>query len=164
MQGLGALQTSEMFDALPRWQKFAYNLDLSQLDELAIEPVEESPDGAIYVVKTPEDLPGDFVVVDMSNVDVDTPHFHTDGEIEIHLPLTGYAEMSLGRTAVDFLTPGIIKPVAPMTPHFIIPSSEYVTGILSLPNYNPDRQVEVGLAAPPQDFNADLYSRLKALP
>jgi mannose-6-phosphate isomerase-like protein (cupin superfamily) len=112
----------------------------------------------VYALETPEGLEGDFTVVDMSGVNVDTPHYHTDGEREGHIPLLGSAVMSVGQEVID-MQPSMSVLVDPGTPHFIAPHPEdgYVVGVVSVPGYDPERQIPVDLENPPAGFNEDLY-------
>ncbi len=157
-KGLETFYRTEMYDAFIEWKKFAAAIDLSKLLVLAINPPEETEDGDIYELETPTDLLGDFVVVDMKKVRVDTPHSHTNGEVEVHIPLAGSARMSLGDMLVLDLMRDKDVPVAPEKPHFVMPDDQYIAGVLSLPNYNPDNQIPVDLTRRyTENFNLQLY-------
>lgn len=141
-------------ELIGQWQEFLAEADLKTLMENASE-VEITDDGDIHVINTPEGLSGDFAIVDMSKVKVDTPHFHKD-ETEIHFALQGDAVMSVG-TEIDHLQVGNVRAISAEIPHFLIPGDEYIVGVLSVPGYNPDNQIVVDPADAPDDFNADLY-------
>lgn len=156
--GLETLDDSgELARAIEAWRKLLSD-DAASLALLkTVEAPEATPDGIIYPIATPEGLVGDFAFVDMSGVTVDTPHSHVEGEVEVHFPLLGSAVMSVGDTVVE-LQPGDTQVVSPDTPHFILPADEYVVGVLSFPGYDPEHQLPVDLANPPQQFNAGLYT------
>ena len=148
----------ELLHTVAAWQEFLAEADMQALLDTAVE-TEQTDDGDIYVVVPPAEktgLVGDFAIVDMRKVKVDTPHLHTGGEVEVHFPLQGTAEMSLRETVVG-LARGDAQIIQPETPHFIIPDADYIVGVLSVPGYNPENQLPIDTANPPEGFNVDLY-------
>lgn len=151
----------EVERAVSIWEKFLSEADLKNLLDNAKEP-ESTDDGIIYEVETPPELVGDFAIVDMRGVKVDTPHSHQDHdngdeETEIHFALEGSAKMSIGSEEVIELQAGDTYIVNPRTSHFVMPELDYVVGVLSLPGYDPEKQIPIDTTDPPTDFNSDLY-------
>lgn len=147
-------QRSEAEQLMAAWNSYVTSLDFHAVMDTTQPAVTE--DGKIYELPSPAELPGDFAVVDMSGITVDTPHFHTNGEIEVHLPLEGSAIMSVGDQVID-LQVGDGQLVTPDTPHFVMPSEHYIVAVLSLPGYDPENQIPVDPANPPTGFNTELY-------
>ncbi len=150
----------EIEKTVSAWKSFLSETDLRALMDTAKDP-EATDDGVIYEVETPSELSGDFAVVDMKGVKVDTPHLHQDHdngdeETEVHFAMEGSAMMSVGDGLIE-LQSGDVYVVSPRTAHFIIPNGNFVDGVLSLPGYDPDKQISIDLQNPPDEFNADLY-------
>jgi len=142
--------------AVVAWEKYLKGVDLRDLINSAVES-DATEDGLIHVIPTPDGLTGDFAVVDMSNVKIDTPHLHID-EHEAHVPLDGYAQMRVGRHTTTLTPGGDSVLIRPRTSHYTVPqNSRYKVGVISLPSFNPDNQQLIDLANPPQDFNSGFY-------
>ncbi len=146
------------------WRSVAKDI-LGRLGELTPDV---TPDGKIYVVQTPDELEGDFALVDMSEVTIDTPHYHTGGEVEVHFPVRGSTLLSVGRNTLVNLVYGTRSSytVAPETPHFVVPhpGTAYMAGVLSLPKYNEDNLITIdpNSSNPHPDFNQGFYWSVKS--
>src|SRR4051812_2323291 len=106
------------------WGEFLSSTDLVALLDTPAKP-EHTPDGVIYETVAHPELPGDFAMVDMSGLKMDTPHLHANEETEAHFALLGTARMVVGDRIYE-LKAGDSVIVRPGTPHYIMPGSEYV--------------------------------------
>jgi mannose-6-phosphate isomerase-like protein (cupin superfamily) len=150
----------EVENAVLAWKKFLLEADLQALLDTAKEP-EETDDGTIYEVETPEDLPGDFAIVDMRKVDVDTPHYHDNGEVEVHLSLAGTARMCIEEDELA-LGPGSVVIVESGMPHCVKPDDEYIVGVLSLPGYTEENQIPIDVNQNPESYVSQFYLAAQA--
>ncbi len=156
----GANLESATRRAIDGWQQFLGGKALS--DVIGEQEGEQTPDGVVYEVAS-NGLDGDFAVVDMSDVVVDTPHFHKR-EVEVHMPVQGSAVISVGSKDPRRVEVGDTLAIPAGVPHFVVPGEGYVAGVLSIPGYNPDGQINVDPADPDSGINTGLYSAALSRP
>jgi mannose-6-phosphate isomerase-like protein (cupin superfamily) len=121
----------------------------------------------IYQIPKPFDRPNEsFSIADMRDLRMEqvSPHYHDNGEIEIHFVVEGHGLVIVGGEEIQ-LKKGDVVVVPSHTAHYTIPDG-LVLGVVNTPPF--DSHNNVGLAElteskPEVGFDYDQFKRLTAV-
>lgn len=151
-----AIAVSEkMQTTIDSWRDIVAGIDDWQKVVEGLQPDPEAVDsGDVYDL--PDFVPNNtesFAIVDLSRIaqkgGVDEPHYHkrieeSEGEVEVHIPISGRATMVVGQEAYEIGEDGLDHLVIPPeVAHFIIPGEGFVDGVVSIPSFDPENYVVV---------------------
>ena len=133
------------------WKDIVLSIDDWKAAVAAVTP-EDSPSGVVYDL--PDFAPGrpeSFAIVDLRAIGkaggVDEPHYHANGEVEVHIPIAGSSKANIGGQERTF-TVGDVVVINSEIAHFFVPDEDYVVGVVSLPSFDPENYVPVTPEAP----------------
>lgn len=100
-----------------------------------------------------------FAVADMRNIRFAEPHYHTNGETEIYIVLTGSGLVVVGgqEHKVD---KGLVVITPPDTAHFTVPDHDLVLAVINTPSFNPANYVLVTDTMPEVGYDPAQLDRL----
>jgi mannose-6-phosphate isomerase-like protein (cupin superfamily) len=150
----------EVDEVVAAWTAYTDTIqDWKSLVE-GIEP-KQTDCGPVYDVPNPIDRPNDsFAIADMRNLEITGPHYHTNGETEIYIVLTGLGRLFVGYDETE-LKPGVVSVTPLDTTHFTIPTENLVLAVVNTPPFNPDNAVSVTETDTEHKFDAKQYGELK---
>lgn len=143
------------------WADYAETID--NWEDL-VEGVEPKPTecGPVYELSNPLDRTGEsFAIADMRGVEVAEPHYHTNGETEIYIVLTGLGLTVRGGEEIE-IEKGSVVVTPPNTTHFTIPREDLVMVVINTPPFNPANNVPIDETNPDVGFDRAQYDRLTA--
>lgn len=149
-------------DVINEWLELITGIDWEQT--VVGVAAEHTPSGLVYDLPNfAPDKAESFAIVDLRDIgekkEVDEPHYHINGEVEVHIPLSGHAKMVVG-DEVHEIGVGDCLTVPTETAHFAVPDNEYVVAIVSLPNFDEANYVPIevdGEIPSAVHFARDLY-------
>lgn len=150
----------EIDQAVSYWT--AYTNTISDWEALVEGVTPKQTDcGPVYDLPNPIHRPNDsFAIADMRKIEITGPHYHTNGEIEIYIVLTGLGRLFVGGEETE-LKPGVVSVTPLETTHFTIPTENLVLAVVNTPAFNPDNAVSVSDNDPVHKFDAEQYEALK---
>jgi mannose-6-phosphate isomerase-like protein (cupin superfamily) len=120
-------------DAIDDWQKL-------------VEGLEPKPTGCGPVYELGQPLPvrahEEFAIADMRNVLVAEPHYHSNGEIEIYIVLSGLGKVVVGGKEIEVKV-GSVVVTPPDTTHYTVPKENLVLAVINSPSFNPANYVPI---------------------
>ena len=117
--------------------------------------------GPVYELPNPIDRPNEsFAIADMRNLQYAEPHYHTNGETEIYIVLTGLGTIVVGGTESQ-LEPGSVSVTPPEIAHFTIPRENLVLAVINTPPFNAANAISLADSNTTVHFDASLLERLK---
>jgi len=120
--------------------------------------------GPVYEISNPiEGRPGEsFAIADMRELEFAEPHYHTNGEIEIYVALTGMGTVVVGGKEAP-LRPGVMSVTPPDTAHFVVPMHDLVIAVINMPPFNATNVVNLDpkTSNPTVGFDAEQLARLR---
>lgn len=116
----------------------------------------DTPCGPVYDVPNPPEL-GDrpnegFAIADMRGVRVTEPHYHTNGETEIYIVISGSGRTIVGGKSFE-LKPGMVVATPSETSHYTIPQEDLVLGVVNTPPFDPANVVNLSESNKAVGFN-----------
>jgi mannose-6-phosphate isomerase-like protein (cupin superfamily) len=123
-------------DGIEDWQKVVNGLT-----------AKDTQCGPVYdVIPNPPEV-GDrpdegFAIADMRGVRVAEPHYHTNGETEIYIVISGLGKTIVKDQAFE-LEPGTVVVIPPETAHYTLPKENLVLGVVNTPPFNPANVVNL---------------------
>ncbi len=113
--------------------------------ETLVEGIAPKPTdcGPVYELPNPIDRPNEsFAIADMRELKYTGPHYHTGGEVEIYIVLTGVGKVIVGGKESE-LRPGSVSVTPPNTTHFTIPTKNLVLAVVNTPPFTPANAVSI---------------------
>lgn len=83
-----------------------------------------------------------FAIADMRGVKVAEPHYHTNGETEIYIVISGLGKTIVKDQAFE-LEPGTVVVIPPETAYYRLPQENFVLGVVNTPPFNPANVVNL---------------------
>lgn len=150
----------EIDQVVAAWTAYADTIEDWQTLVEGIEP-KQTDCGPVYDVPNPIDRPNEsFAIADMRDVEITGPHYHTNGEVEIYIVLTGLGKLFVGKDKTE-LKPGVVSITPLETTHFTIPTHDLVIAVVNTPPFNPKNAVSVSENDPDHKFDSKHYEELK---
>ena len=150
----------EIDEVVQAWTAYTSTIDNWETLVAGIEP-KPTDCGPVYDIPNPIDRPNDsFAIADMRQVEITGPHYHTNGEVEIYIVLTGLGRLFVGSEEVE-LKPAVVSVTPLDTTHFTIPTENLVLAVVNTPPFDPNNAVTVTSDDPAHKFDARQYEALK---
>lgn len=146
----------EIDEVVAAWS--AYTNTITDWQDLVVGITPKATDcGPVYDVPNPIDRPGEsFAIADMRAVEITGPHYHTGGEVEIYIVLTGLGRVVVGGIESE-LRPGVASVTPPNTAHYTIPTENLVLAVVNTPPFNPNNAVSITQTDPTVAFDQTQY-------
>ncbi len=155
------MATPEIDDVLAAWQPYIHTIDNWQS---LVEGVEPKPTGCgpVYELPNPIERPHEsFAIADMRELAFAEPHYHTNGESEIYIVLTGLGTVVVGGKE-DEVEKGSVSVTPPETAHFTIPKRDLVLAVINTPPFNANNAVSLEESDSRVGYDLDQLQRLVA--
>ncbi len=140
----------EYCDSITDWQELVKN----------VEP-KDTYCGPVYEMPNP--IPNrpneDFAVVDMRNVKVASPHYHTNRTSEIYFVIAGEG-LAVHGGIEDKIQKGSVVVTPPNTTHYAIPTKDLMIVAINTPPFKPENCIEISETSEEFKFDKDQYERL----
>lgn len=141
------------------WSDYAATVDDWEALVEGVEP-KTTECGPVYEPSSPlERLGESFAIADMRQVKVAEPHYHTNGETEIYIVLTGLGLTVRGGEEIE-IKEGSVVVTPPNTTHFTIPKQDLVMVVINIPPFNPANNVPIDETNQDFGFDKAQYDRL----
>jgi mannose-6-phosphate isomerase-like protein (cupin superfamily) len=99
--------------------------------------------GPVYEIPNPIERPNEsFAISDMRNMKYTGPHYHTGGEVEVYIVLSGHGKAFVGGKE-QLLEPGSVCVTPRNTTHFTVPTENLVLAVINTPPFNPANAVSI---------------------
>lgn len=123
-----------------------------------------TPCGPVYDIPITAEMSNrvneSFAISDMRNVSVAEPHYHTNGETEIYIVITGTGTTYVGGEPQE-LKPGVAVVTFPEIAHFTIPEKDLVLAVVNTPPFNPHNVVDITESDARVGFDKEQFESLK---
>ena len=124
-----------------------------------------TPCGPVYDIPNPPEMSErtneGFAICDMREVSVAGPHYHTNGETEVYIVISGTGTTYVGGQPQELKT-GVAVVTFPEIAHFTIPEQNLVLAVINTPPFNPHNVVDITESDPRVGFDKDEFESLKA--
>lgn len=143
------------------WSEYAATIDNWEPLVKGVEP-KATECGPVYEPASPLNRLGEsFAIADMRGVAVAEPHYHTNGETEIYIVLTGLGLTVRGGEEIE-IEKGSVVITPPNTTHFTIPKDNLVLMVINTPPFDPANNISISETDIAVGFDRDQYDRLTA--
>lgn len=149
----------EIEAVLAAWTPYIDSIDNWKALVDGVTP-KETNCGPVYEIPNPIDRPNEsFAIADMRDIEHADPHYHTNGETEIYLVLSGVGKVVVGGVEAQ-LAPGAVSITPPDTAHYAIPIDNLVLAVINTPPFNFDNVVPVTETDASVGFDSEQFTRL----
>lgn len=101
----------------------------------------------------------DFAIADMRQVKAAEPHYHPDGVYEVYIVLQGSGLVVVGGDERS-ISRGSVVITPPKTTHFMIPKSDLVLAVITVPPFSPGDYIAITRSNKEFKFSKDQFERL----
>jgi mannose-6-phosphate isomerase-like protein (cupin superfamily) len=150
-------QTDEIVSA---WRQFLKTADWRKLIA-GIEP-KATGCGPVYEVSSPLERPSEsLAIADMRQIPFATPHYHTNGEVEMYFVLEGSGLVVVGGKELSLQKDGFAV-IPPETAHYVFPAKDegLVLAVVNTPPFNPDNNIDLTQSNPAVAYDHQQFLRL----
>ena len=151
-------------EVVAAWDAYVETIEDWQGLVAGITP-KSTPCGPIYdIIPNPPEMSArnneGFAICDMREVKAAGPHYHTNGEIEIYIVISGTGTAYVAGEPQE-LKPGVAIVTLPETAHFTIPGEDLVLAVINTPPFNPHNVVDITESDPLVGFDKEQFESLK---
>lgn len=156
--------TTDIEEVVAAWQAYVDAIQDWQALVSGIAP-KSTPCGPIYdIIPNPPEMSDrtneGFAICDMRELSIAGPHYHTNGEIEIYLVISGTGTTYVAGEPQE-LKPGVAIVTLPETAHFTVPGKDLVLAVINTPPFNPNNVVDITESDPRVGFDKEQFESLK---
>jgi mannose-6-phosphate isomerase-like protein (cupin superfamily) len=154
------MTTPNIDEVLTAWKPYLNSIKDWQALVVGVTP-KPTGCGPVYELPNPIERPNEsFAIADMRNLEYAEPHYHTHGETEIYIVLTGSGTIVVGYHESQ-LESGSISITPPDTAHFTIPRENLVLAVINTPPFNAANAIPLTDSNAAVHFDASQLERLK---
>lgn len=136
-------------DTIANWQKLV----------TGVTPI-ATDCGPVYELPNPIDRPNEsFAIADMRALSYSEPHYHSNGETEIYIVLTGTGRVFVGDTETA-VQPGSVIFIPPYMTHFVFPTNDLVIAAVNTPPFDVANTVPIRETNLSVGFDQDKFALL----
>jgi mannose-6-phosphate isomerase-like protein (cupin superfamily) len=119
--------------------------------------------GPVYELSNPISRSDEsFAIADMREIPYAEPHYHTNGETEIYIVLTGHGKVVVGGEE-SILKPGDVSVTLSDIAHYVIPTDNLVLVVINTPPFNAKNAVSITKTDRSVSFDYDQFAHLTKL-
>lgn len=116
--------------------------------------------GILYDIPNPINRPKEsLAVADMRNLRFSWPHYHTNGETEIYIVISGNGKVVVGNK-VSKAEKGSVIITPPDTAHCALPEDNLVLAVVNNPTFDPSNSVDVTEDEPTVSYDHAQFLKL----
>lgn len=116
--------------------------------------------GTLYDIPDPVNRPNEsLAIADMRNLRFTWPHYHTKGETEIYIVISGNGEIVVGNEVLA-VEKGSVVVTLPDTAHYTLPKDNLVLAVINNPPFDPSSSVDVTESDPAVSYDHDRFLKL----
>lgn len=136
------MKQTKIDELITAWQKYFRTVDDWQALTENVQP-KATGCGPVFELGNVIDQPNQSVAIaDMREIPYATPHYHTNGEIEIYFVLEGAGQVIVGGEIKD-VEKGAVVVTPTDTGHFVIPKEGLVLAVVNTPPFSPSNSVDL---------------------